>query len=238
MPRFFVSKSDIDGEKILITDENVAHISRVLRMREGDELTACDGDKTDYNCIIESVTKKEVVLKILSSEENQNESKVKITLFQGMPKGSKMDFIIQKCTELGVCTIVPFISKRTVAAQKGKADRFRKIALEAAKQSGRGIIPDVSDTVDFEDALKMLCRNELPVLPYEACDGKTLKDALRGAEVKSIGIMIGPEGGFDESEISKAQNAGAQIVTLGKRILRTETAGMSVISNIIYETEF
>jgi len=237
MPRFFISESVVSDKIILTDDENVTHIGKVLRMREGDEVCLCDGKKTDYNCVIESVSKKEIILKIVSVEENTNESLVNITLFQGMPKGSKMDMIIQKCTELGVLRIVPFISKRTVASQKGKAERFQKIALEAAKQSGRGVVPEVCETVDFESALEMLCENELPLLPYEACDGKTLKDALRGTAAKSVGIMIGPEGGFDEEEIDAAQRKGAVIVTLGKRILRTETAGMSVISSIIYETE-
>ena len=237
MPRFFISKSIVSDKIILTDDENVTHIGKVLRMREGDTLTLCDGEKTDYECEIDSVSKKEIVLRVLSREENKNESLVEITLFQGMPKGSKMDLIIQKCTELGVCRIVPFISRRTVAAQKGKADRFQKIALEAAKQSGRGIIPEVSEAVDFSEALEMLCENELPILPYEEHDGKTLKDALRGTDAKSIGIMIGPEGGFDAEEVENAKEKGVHIVTLGKRILRTETAGMSVISNIIYETE-
>ena len=237
MARFFVDKKNISENSILIDGEDVLHISRVLRMRVGDTLTVCDGEKCDYFCEILEITKKEVVCKILERCDNQNECACAVTLYQGVPKGSKMDLIIQKCVEMGAVKIVPFISERTVASAKGKFDRFQKIALEAAKQSGRGIIPEISEIVSFEDALSLLSQNELPIMAYESCDGRTLKDALRGKSPKTIGIMIGPEGGFSESEVLKAKEQGAEIVSLGKRILRTETAGLSVISNIIYEIE-
>ena len=237
MARFFVDKKNISKESILIDGEDVLHISRVLRMREGDTLTVCDGEKCDYLCEILGISKKEIVCKILEKFVNQNECDCAVTLYQGVPKGSKMDLIIQKCVEMGAVKIVPFISERTVASAKGKFDRFQKIALEAAKQSGRGIVPEISEIVSFEEALSLLSQNELSLMAYEACDGRTLKDALRGKTPKTIGIMIGPEGGFAESEVLKAKERGTEIVSLGKRILRTETAGLSVISNIIYEIE-
>lgn len=237
MSRFFVDKKNISEESILIDGEDVLHISRVLRMKEGDTLTVCDAEKCDYLCEISNVSKKEIVCKILKKSENQNECACAITLYQGVPKGSKMDLIIQKCVEMGAVEIVPFISERTVASAKGKFERFQKIAIEAAKQSGRGIIPRVSGIVSFEDALSLLSENELSIMAYENCDGKTLKDALRSKNPKTCGIMIGPEGGFAENEVLSAKEQGADIVSLGKRILRTETAGLSVISNIIYELE-
>ena len=237
MARFFVDKKNISEKSILIDGEDVLHISRVLRMREGDTLTVCDGEKCDYLCEISEISKKEIVCKILERCDNQNECACAVTLYQGVPKGAKMDLIIQKCVEMGAVKIIPFISERTVASAKGKFDRFQKIATEAAKQSGRGIVPEISEIVSFEEALSLLSQNELSLMAYENCDGKTLKDALRGKNPKTIGIMIGPEGGFAESEVLKAKELGAEIVSLGKRILRTETAGLSVISNIIYEIE-
>ena len=237
MSRFFVSKNNISDKSILIDGEDVLHISRVLRMREGDELTICDGDKTDYLCKISSISKKEVICDIISREENQNESDVLVTLYQGVPKGAKMDLIIQKCVELGAVKIVPFNSRRTVAAAKGKFDRFQKISLEAAKQSGRGIIPEIAAPVDFDEALQDILKNDIAIMAYEDCKDITLKDALRGKAPKSVGIMIGPEGGFDPAEAAAAKEKGAALVSLGKRILRTETAGLSVISNIMYELQ-
>ena len=237
MARFFVDKDKIGEKSIILDGENHQHMSRVLRMREGDSLTICDGEKTDYICTVSSISKKEAICEIVSAEENKNESSVSVTLFQGVPKGAKMDLIIQKCVELGAVKIVPFISKRTVAAAKGKFDRFQKISLEAAKQSGRGIVPEVCEIVSFEDAADELCRCDLPIIAYEESHGFTLKDALRGSSPKSIGIMIGPEGGFEKEEVQAAESAGAKVVSLGNRILRTETAGLSVISNIMYELE-
>jgi len=237
MSRFFVSKNNISDKRILIDGEDVLHISRVLRMREGDELTICDGDKTDYLCKISSISKKEVICDIITRIENQNESDVLVTLYQGVPKGAKMDLIIQKCVELGAVKIVPFNSRRTVAAAKGKFDRFQKISLEAAKQSGRGIVPEITAPVDFDEALQDMLKNDIAIMAYEDCKDITLKDALRGKTPKSVGIMIGPEGGFDPEEAAAAKEKGAALVSLGKRILRTETAGLSVISNIMYELQ-
>ena len=234
MPKFFADKSAFDSENAVITGENVSHISRVLRMREGDALTLCDGCGTDFECEIESISKNEIICKILSFEKNTSESEIPVTLFQSMPKGAKMDFIIQKCVELGIYSVVPFISARTVAKGE-KSARFRKIAEEAAKQSGRGIVPYVSDTADFDEAVKKLCECDLAIICYEEEKEKTLKSVLKSVKPRSIGIMIGPEGGFEADEVLKAVNSGAVSVTLGRRILRTETAGMAVLADIVYE---
>ncbi|HHX59074.1 MAG TPA: 16S rRNA (uracil(1498)-N(3))-methyltransferase [Candidatus Moranbacteria bacterium] len=234
MSRFFVSKENI-GEFIKITGDDVLHIGKVLRMREGDALTVCDGDRADYECKILEITKKEVICSIVSKHENTSEPSAEIILFQGIPKGAKMELVIQKCVEIGVTRIVPFISERTVAKSLGKNERWKKIAEEAAKQSGRGIIPVVEAPVSFEHAISRLLEFDLPILAYEEEKNVYLKDVLRGKTPKKIGILIGPEGGLDAGEAELARKKGVFVVTLGKRILRTETAGMVVISNIIYE---
>lgn len=234
MPRFFVTKEAINNNKITISGEDVLHIGKVLRLREGDELTVCDGEGRDYECAIDIISKKEVLCNILSSCQNICEDDVKITLYQSLPKASKMDFVIQKCVELGCDAFVPFISARSVA--KGdKSGRYRKISLEAAKQCGRGKVPSVSDITDFDGALKSLTENDLAIFAYEEEKEVTLKSVLHGKNVKSIGIMIGPEGGFAPEEAEAAKAAGAISVTLGKRILRTETAGMAVLAQTVYE---
>lgn len=234
MPRFFVTKEAINNNKITISGEDVLHIGKVLRLREGDEITVCDGDGCDYECAIDSVFKKEVICSVLSSSANVCEDGVKITLYQSLPKASKMDFVIQKCVELGIDAFVPFISARSVA--KGdKSERYRKISLEAAKQCGRGRVPAVSDITDFDGALKSLMENGLAIFAYEEETEVTLKSVLQGKKPQSIGIMIGPEGGFAPGEAEKAIAAGAKSVTLGKRILRTETAGMVVLAQTVFE---
>ncbi|MBO4897195.1 MAG: 16S rRNA (uracil(1498)-N(3))-methyltransferase [Clostridia bacterium] len=234
MPRFFVPKDNISDHKITICGEDVLHIGKVLRLRKGDEITVCDGAGTDYECAIDAVSKKEVIVSIMSSSQNVCEDGVKITLYQSLPKASKMDFVIQKCVELGIDAFTPFISARSVA--KGdKSGRYRKISLEAAKQCGRGCVPSVSDITDFDGALKSLMENELAIFAYEEEKDIALKSVLKEKTPKSIGIMIGPEGGFAPEEAEKAKAAGALCVTLGKRILRTETAGMVVLAQTVYE---
>lgn len=234
MARFFAPLENI-GEKIRITGEDVLHIGKALRMRPGDVLTVCDGEKTDYECVIEEISKKEILCKITSQHENINEPAAEIILFQGIPKGAKMELVIQKCVEIGVTRFVPFISERTVAKSFGKNERWNKISLEAAKQSGRGIIPIVEEPKTFEQAVLQLMELDLPILAYEEEKEFTLKKALRGKNPKKIGIMIGPEGGIDKREATLARDKGINVVTLGNRILRTETAGMVVASDIIYE---
>lgn len=229
MPKFFCNKEDI-GEKIILTGEDAKHIGRVLRMAVGDSLTVCDKEGTDYFCEIEEFTKETVTLKIVRSEACQSELKVKLSLYQCVPKAGKMDSIIQKATELGVCEIVPVISKRCVAKGE-KPERWQKIAFEAAKQCGRGIIPEVRSAISFAEAIEELKKKDLAFLPYEnAEDGKIFYDET----ASSIGMIIGPEGGFEESEVCDAVSAGVKICTLGKRILRTETAGSAAIAVMVY----
>lgn len=235
MARFFVDKSAVVGENITICGDELIHISRVLRMKQGDFLTICDGDKTDYECEISSVLKEKAVCRILSRSKNECEQDFWITLYQSVPKGEKMELVIQKSVELGICEISPFFSARTVAKSLGKTARWNKIALEAAKQCGRGIVPIVHEPCEFADTLQNLDA-DLAVFAYEEEKETTLKSVLRSnKKPKKIAVFIGPEGGFEKGEVEAAKKCGCIPVTLGKRILRTETASITLISNIMYE---
>ena len=231
MARFFVEKSIIADNSVTIKGEDAHHISRVLRMREGDKITICDCEGMDYYCIIETIAKSEVVVQVVSSEVNQTEPTVDIMLFQGIPKQGKMEVIIQKAVEMGVRSIIPVVTHRCVA--KGdKPERWKKVVLEAAKQCGRGRIPEVCEAVSFNEAVKRMAGMECKIMPYELETEGRLKDVLGSA--REVGILIGPEGGFEEYEAEAARAAGIKTVTLGKRILRTETAASAVIPIILY----
>ena len=237
MARFFVPSDAIDGDTIHIFGEEAAHITRVLRMREGDTLIACDGAKTDYVCRISTVDKKEVTAKIEETKENEAEPGVHITLYQGIPKGAKLDYIVQKCVEIGACKIVPVKTARVVKGGDVKRERLSRIAFEAAKQSGRGIVPEVGETLSFEAAIEEAKSAALVLFPYECEKECSLKRALRGKTPETVSIFIGPEGGFSDEEAETARHAGFAVVSLGTRILRTETAGAVTCGNILYETE-
>ncbi len=231
MPKFFTDRENI-GEKIVLTGEDARHIGRVLRMAPGDEVTVCDKEGTDYYCKIDKITKEDVTLSVIKSEACPAELELKITLYQCIPKAGKMDSIIQKATELGAFEIVPVLSERCVAKGE-KAERWQKIAYEAAKQCKRGVIPKVRNTLTFSEAIEELKEKELAFMPYEeAKDGK-----ITYSGEKNAGFIIGPEGGFSPDEVKKASDAGIKICTLGKRILRTETAGSTVLSVLSYLAE-
>lgn len=237
MARFFVPPQAISGDRICIEGEDVTHITKVLRMREGDTFTACDGCCGDYFCKILTFDKKTVTAEILEKTENAAEPPCEITLYQGMPKGSKLDYIVQKCVEIGVCRIVPMLSARVVKGGDAKRERLSKIALEAAKQSGRGIVPEIGETLSFSEAVDAAAEVEMAVFPYECEKERSLKKAIRDKMPKTVSVIIGPEGGFTEEEKSLAEEKGLLVVTLGSRILRTETAGPVTCGNILYEIE-
>ena len=243
MPKFFVEPSKVDGTSIIIDTEDVGHITRVLRMSEGEKITVCDSCGVDYEAEISEISKNSIICKILSSQKSDTEPAVKVTLYQALPKASKMEYIIQKTTELGVSSVVPVIMSRCVSKINDKkdgmkkAERWRKIAESAAKQSGRGIIPFVEEPITFDEAVKRLCNTELAFAPYECEEINTVKSVLREKPFKEAAFIIGPEGGFDPAEADKLKNAGIKTVTLGKRILRTETAGEAVVAMIMYETD-
>lgn len=223
---------------VTLNEEQSRHIAKALRMRVGDMLTLCAGNGKDYGCIIESVDNSSVTLSVCYEQASNSEPSIKVTLYQGVPKGDKLEDIIQKCTELGVSEIQSVLTHRSVsrpnekAAEKKQA-RYQKIALEAAQQSGRGIIPKVRAMTDLKSAIAN-DDSELKILFYEG-GGAPLKDIVN-ENVRSISIYIGPEGGFEESEVELIRNAGAVVATLGKRILRTQTAPVAAISAIMLLT--
>ncbi len=242
MPKFFVDPSKVADNRIVIDTEDVNHITRVLRLKEDDVIEVCDTTGTDYKARIAEIADRAVICDIISAEKSDTESNIKVTLYQGLPKGSKMEYIIEKTTELGIYSIVPVAMSRCVVklenrkAEEKKRDRWQKIAVSAAKQSGRGIIPQIELPVSIDEAIKRMKEADLALVPYECEEECFLKPVLKGAEnVKSVSIFIGPEGGFDPAEVRKIQNAGLKTVTLGKRILRTETAGEAVLAMVMYE---
>lgn len=242
MSRFFIDKEAISDEHIIITGEDVQHIRKVLRMRQGEKLIACDMNGTDFECEIESINEKSVDTRILQRRESDTETPIKVTLFQGIPKSDKMELIIQKCVELGVYSIVPVKTERTVVKfenskdEEKKQQRWQKIANEAAKQCNRGRLPEVNKPVGFNEALTAAKGYDLVLVPYENEEQQGLKQVLKSkVDVKSIAFFIGPEGGFTEEEIAKSLDLGYLSVSLGKRILRTETAGLTVLSILMYE---
>lgn len=242
MPKFFVPKENIDNNIIKINNDDVAHIKKVLRSSVGDELLLCDGKGINYTAVINKIEDKQILLDIISSFPSETEPNIEVTIFQGIPKASKMDYIIQKTTELGVVNIVPCKMNRCVSKIENakdaikKCERWQKIAEEAAKQSGRGIIPKVSEPVDFKEAVNMMKNFDLSFAPYECEEQNKLKTVLTSKQnIKTVAFMIGPEGGYDLDETEFLSDNLIPTVTLGKRILRTETAGEAVLSMIMYE---
>ncbi len=237
MPKFFTKSDYIYDKELKIVGEDVSHISKVLRMSAGDNIIVCDGEGNDYDAVITSVSKTEVVAEITGKYVCDAEPCVNVTLYQALPKQGKMEYIIQKNTELGVSKIVPVYTKRCVVKPSDKTERWSKVAESAAKQCGRGIIPDVLPTISFDEALKQMKEYDLALMPYECEEEVSLKSVLKSAKYRTVSIFIGPEGGFDLKEIEAARNSGIRTVTLGKRILRTETAASAVLPIVMYEND-
>lgn len=239
MHRFFASPSQIDSGNVHLTGDDVKHITKVLRLKPGDKLSICDGNKTDYICTITDCDKDSVNLSIDSVQENKNESNIEITLFQGFPKGDKLDYIIQKSVELGVCSVVPVAMKRSVAKANKEDSRLirrQRIAEEAAKQCMRGIIPKAEECISYKDMLSRIKDFDLCILPYENETANRLKDLIQSrTDAVKIAVIIGPEGGFEEEEVEMATKEGACTVGLGPRIMRCETAPIAAISAVMYE---
>ncbi|KPU44122.1 ribosomal RNA small subunit methyltransferase E [Oxobacter pfennigii] len=241
MHRFFTSEKNISKNKITLYGEDVDHIRKVLRCRAGDAVVISDGRDYEYNCTISSIDKKEVICEINEKRPNVTEAEIKIHLYQGIPKAAKMDLIIQKCTELGVHSITPVNMDRAVVKfdnkeNDNKLTRWRRIAEEAAKQSCRGRIPHIFEPMDFDDVLNDIKDYDMAIMPYEREDKLGLKHILNDEKAcKDIAVIIGPEGGFSDKEVIKANEAGIVTVTLGPRILRTETAGFTCLAILMYE---
>ena len=244
MQHFFVTPEQVKEEKIYIEGSDVNHIKNVLRMKVGEELQISDGNNKKYLCAIESMTSEEVCLVIEEEQSADNELPSKIYLFQGLPKSDKMELIVQKAVELGAYEIVPVATKRAVVkldekkASK-KVERWNSIAESGAKQSGRNRIPEVKQVCTFKEAIRYASELDVVLIPYELAEGmqetKTIISSIQPGQ--SIGIFIGPEGGFETEEVEFAMEQGAKPITLGKRILRTETAGLTTLSILMYHLE-
>ena len=245
MYQFFVEPSQIQGTRVVITGNDVNHIKNVLRMQPGEEIAVSNGeDGKEYRCGIEELNEDEIVCTLRFVKEDGVELPSRIYLFQGLPKADKMELIVQKAVELGVYEIIPVATKRAVVKldekkAKSKITRWQTISEAAAKQSKRRMVPEIHSVMSFKEAVNYAKEMPVKLIPYELAEGmektKELISNLKPGE--DIAIFIGPEGGFEESEIQAALENGIEPITLGKRILRTETAGFTVLSWIMYQLE-
>lgn len=245
MYQFFVEPSQIQGNRVIITGKDVNHIKNVLRMKKGEEIAVSNGmDGKEYRCGIEEFTEDEVICALHFIKEDALELPARVYLFQGLPKADKMELIIQKAVELGVYQVIPVSCKRAVVKldekkAKSKITRWQGIAEAAAKQSKRGIIPEVKDIMTMKEAVAYSQKCQVRIIPYELAEGmdktKEIISSLKPGE--DVAIFIGPEGGFEGAEVQAAMDGSIVPITLGKRILRTETAGMTVLSWIMYQLE-
>ena len=244
MFHFFVQPENITPETITVTGGDVNHIKNVLRMKTGEKFIANDGNGGSYCCAITEISDDRIIADVLEGQLSSTELPVRLVLFQGLPKADKMELIIQKSVELGVSEIVPVEMARCVVKldekkKKAKTTRWQAISESAAKQSGRTVVPEVHDTVSYKTALELAKNFDVILVPYECADSMTkLKEKLEQIQSgMSVGIFIGPEGGFEKDEIEKAISAGGEIVSLGKRILRTETASIAALSICMFGIE-
>lgn len=244
MHKFFTSPENFANGEAKILGEDVKHIYKVLRLTDGEKVVVNNCNGIEYLGEIQSVSKQEVIISIIEKMDINNESAIELYLFQGLPKAQKMDLIVQKGTELGINKIIPVITSRVDVKLKGefkKLDRLNRIALEAAKQSKRTVVPNVEEPIDFQDVLKGIDEMDIFLVPYENAENFGIKalinelDEEKIEKIRKVGILVGPEGGFEDEEIKALRDKGAYIITLGKRILRTETAGFVAASLIQYE---
>ena len=244
MHHFFVLPQAVEGDKVTITGPDVNHIRNALRMRQGESLLISDGEGNDYHCRISLIESGLVEARVIERRESR-ELPVRLYLFQGLPKSDKMELIIQKAVELGVYEIIPVITKNAVVKldakkERSRLERWQAISESAAKQSGRSKIPKVEKVMLLKEALEMAEGLDRILIPYENQSGiDTMRKALEetGEDTRSIAVFSGPEGGFDESESLLAKEQGAVPVSLGRRILRTETAGLAILSLFMMKAE-
>ena len=251
MPRFFVRRDQIDNGRVTILGDDAHHISRSLRMAAGESITVCDMQKFEYECSLSEFLPDRVIAQILSEKKCDTEPPFEARLYQALPKGDKLDTVIQKAVECGVSSITTFISERCIAKEKGdeenKLRRRNKISLEAAKQSGRGLVPEVRETVSFSQMLCEAGDADIKLFCYEGDGTVSLHRLLseekarlsceKSSSIPKISILIGSEGGFSLAEVERAKAVGFTPVGLGKRILRTETAPLFVLGCLCYELE-
>ena len=244
MYHFFVTQDQIGPETITITGPDVNHMKNVLRMKPGEEILISNGVDKDYRCQVETLDSDAVTVRILSVDEEGTELPGKIYLFQGLPKQEKMELIVQKAVELGVYQVIPVAMKRSVVKldarkEETKIRRWNTIAESAAKQSGRMMIPQVHSVLTMKEAFAYAKGFDVNLIPYELAEGmketKAILDQVKPG--MRVGIFIGPEGGFDVEEVEAAMTEGIHPITLGRRILRTETAGMTMLSILMFQLE-
>lgn len=244
MQHFFVTPAQVQDTVIYVEGQDVNHMKNVLRMKVGEQVEISDGNEWNYLCEVSDFELEKVVLTILERRKADTELDSKLYLFQGLPKNDKMEWIVQKAVELGVYQVIPVSMKRCVVklddkkASK-KVERWNGISESAAKQAGRSLIPEVTEVLSYEQALEQAKKLDVVLVPYELAKGieetkQILSEIQRG---QSVGIFIGPEGGFEREEVEKAIETGARPVTLGRRILRTETAGMTMLSILMFQLE-
>lgn len=244
MQHFFVTPEQVNDTEIYIEGQDVNHMKNVLRMKLGEQVEISDGNNLKYLCEIASFESERVILTIVEKKQADTELESKLYLFQGLPKNDKMEWIVQKAVELGVYEVVPVSMKRCVVkldAKKAvkKVERWNSISESAAKQAGRSIIPKVTEVLAYEQALEKARELDVVLVPYELADKiEETKQIIAGIKKgQSVGIFIGPEGGFEREEVDLAIRSGAAPVTLGRRILRTETAGLTMLSVLMFQLE-
>lgn len=242
---FYIDSNQIQDNKIFIRGNDVKHIKCVLRYKIGDEIDVCDDLANRYKTKLTEFLDDEICLSIMEISNINTEMKISVDLYQGLPKSDKMDLIVQKCTELGVNSVIPVVTERVIVKldngkSSKKVERWNKIAAEASKQCGRQKIPNVENVVNLENIVEKLLKYDIVIVPFECENDRTLKSIINNNKnnYKNIAIVIGPEGGFSDKDIATLDSiSNTKKVSLGKRILRTETAGMTTLAMIIYEYE-
>ena len=250
MPKFFVKEEQIQENQIIILGQDVNHIKKVLRAKIGDELQICNSQNGEnFLCEIDNLEEEKIICQIKEKIQEQVESNIEVTIFQGLPKADKMEYIIQKTVELGVYDITPVEMKRCVVKlnekdKSKKIERWQKISEVAAKQCGRDIIPQINNIINIKNICNLIQEYDMVLVAYENEEKNTLKEQLENIKKQNnskskvkIGIIIGPEGGLEEKDVETLKENGAKVITLGRRILRTETVALNVLSIIMYELE-
>ena len=239
MTRFFVSPEELMPEFLVLTGENAKH-AKVLRLKQGEEVLVCDGQGRECVCAVSDVSDAQISLVVLQQQESASEAAVRVSVYMAFPKGDKLEHVIQKATELGAYEIVAFPSARCVSrpderSLQKKQERWQKIAASAAEQSGRGVIPRVVVLTSYREAISRAAGADKAILFYENEQVLTLKMSLQAGAYQTVSLLTGPEGGLELSEVEQARSAGLDICTLGKRILRCETAPLCALSAVMYQ---
>lgn len=239
MVRFFVSAEELQSDNLILTGENAQH-AKVLRLKVNEEVLVCDGEGRECLCAVTDTGSRELRLAVKERRSSETEAAVRVSVYMAFPKADKLEHVIQKATELGAYEIVAFPSARCISkpddkSLKKKLERWQKIAASAAEQSGRGRIPRVLTLGSFKEALERAAQADKALMFYENEQAVTLKMALTEGNYKTVSLLTGPEGGLEEKEVAQAREAGLQVCTLGKRILRCETAPLCALSAVMYD---